>query len=104
LTQCIALDYGPRGVRATCICPGWVRTPMADGSMDELGELRSADREGAYELVSSRVPLRRPGSPDEIAAAVAWLASDGAGFTTGAVIAIDGGNSVVDSSSMEFVV
>ena len=104
LTQCIALDYGPRGVRANCICPGWVRTPMADGSMDELGELRGADREGAYELVSSRVPLRRPGSPDEIAAAVAWLASDGAGFTTGAVIAIDGGNSVVDSSSMEFVV
>jgi meso-butanediol dehydrogenase / (S,S)-butanediol dehydrogenase / diacetyl reductase len=104
LTQCIALDYGPRGVRANCICPGWVRTPMADRSMDELGELRGADREGAYELVSSRVPLRRPGSPDEIAAAVAWLASDGAGFTTGAVIAIDGGNSVVDSSSMEFVV
>ena len=104
LTQCIALDYGPQGVRANCICPGWVRTPMADGSMDELGELRGADREGAYELVSSRVPLRRPGSPEEIAAAVAWLASEGAGFTTGAVIAIDGGNSVVDSSSMEFAV
>jgi meso-butanediol dehydrogenase / (S,S)-butanediol dehydrogenase / diacetyl reductase len=104
LTQCIALDYGPQGVRANCICPGWVRTPMADEEMDELGELRGADREGAYELVSSRVPLRRPGSPEEIAAAVAWLASEGAGFTTGAVIAIDGGNSVVDSSSMEFAV
>jgi meso-butanediol dehydrogenase / (S,S)-butanediol dehydrogenase / diacetyl reductase len=104
LTQCIALDYGPQGVRANCICPGWVRTPMADGSMDELGALRGADREGAYELVSSRVPLRRPGNPEEIAAAVAWLASDEAGFTTGAVIAIDGGNSVVDSSSMEFAV
>jgi meso-butanediol dehydrogenase / (S,S)-butanediol dehydrogenase / diacetyl reductase len=104
LTQCIALDYGPQGVRANCICPGWVRTPMADRSMDDLGELRGADREGAYELVSSRVPLRRPGSPEEIAAAVAWLASEGAGFTTGAVLAIDGGNSVVDSSSMEFAV
>jgi meso-butanediol dehydrogenase / (S,S)-butanediol dehydrogenase / diacetyl reductase len=89
-------------VRANCICPGWVRTPMADGEMDELVALRGADREGAYELVTSRVPLRRPGSPDEIADAVAWLASEGAGFTTGAVIAIDGGNSVVDSSSMEF--
>jgi NAD(P)-dependent dehydrogenase (short-subunit alcohol dehydrogenase family) len=104
LTQCIALDYGPQGVRANCICPGWVRTPMADAEMDELGELRGADREGAYELVSSRVPLRRPGAPEEIAAAVAWLASEEAGFTTGAVIAIDGGNSVVDSSSMEFSV
>jgi meso-butanediol dehydrogenase / (S,S)-butanediol dehydrogenase / diacetyl reductase len=104
LTQCIALDYGPVGVRANCICPGWVRTPMADEQMDELGEQKGADREGAYELVSSRVPLRRPGSPDEIAAAVAWLASEDAGFTTGAAIAIDGGNSVVDSSSMEFAV
>lgn len=102
LTQCIALDYGPLGVRANCICPGWVRTPMADGEMDELGELKGTDREAAYELASSRVPLRRPGSPDEIAAAVAWLASEEAGFTTGAVIAIDGGNSIVDSSATEF--
>jgi len=104
LTQCIALDYGPHGVRANCICPGWVRTPMADAEMDELGELKGADREGAYELVSARVPLRRPGNPDEIAAAVAWLASEEAAFATGAVIAIDGGNSAVDSSSMEFAV
>ena len=102
LTQCIALDYGPRGVRANCICPGWIRTPMADEEMDELAELRGTDREGAYELVASPVPLRRPGLPDEIAAAVAWLASDEAGFTTGAVIAIDGGNTVVDPSATVF--
>jgi NAD(P)-dependent dehydrogenase (short-subunit alcohol dehydrogenase family) len=104
LTRCIALDYGPVGVRANCICPGWIRTPMADAEMDELGGLKGTDREGAYELVSSHVPLRRPGGPEEIAAAVAWLASEGAGFTTGAVIAVDGGNSVVDASSMEFAV
>jgi meso-butanediol dehydrogenase / (S,S)-butanediol dehydrogenase / diacetyl reductase len=102
LTQCIALDYGPLGVRANCICPGWIRTPMADAEMDELGELKDTDREGAYELASSRVPLRRPGTPDEVAAAVAWLASAEAGFTTGAVLPIDGGNTIVDSSSMEF--
>jgi meso-butanediol dehydrogenase/(S,S)-butanediol dehydrogenase/diacetyl reductase len=102
LTQCIALDYGPLGVRANCICPGWVRTPMADGEMDELGELRGTDRDGAYELVSAQVPLRRPGLPDEIAAAVAWLASEEAGFTTGAVLAIDGGNTIVDPSSTVF--
>jgi meso-butanediol dehydrogenase/(S,S)-butanediol dehydrogenase/diacetyl reductase len=102
LTQCIALDYGPRGVRANCICPGWVRTPMADAEMDELGELRGTDREGAYELVAARVPLRRPGTPEEIASAVAWLASPEAGFTTGAVLAIDGGNSILDASATEF--
>ena len=103
LTQCIALDYGPLGVRANCICPGWVRTPMADGEMDDLGERKGTDREGAYELASARVPLRRPGNPEEIAGAVAWLASREAGFTTGAVLAIDGGNNIVDSSAMEFV-
>jgi NAD(P)-dependent dehydrogenase (short-subunit alcohol dehydrogenase family) len=102
LTQCIALDYGPLGVRANCVCPGWVRTPMADEEMDELAALRGTDREGAYELVAAPVPLRRPGLPDEIASAVAWLASDQAGFTTGAVIAIDGGNTVVDPSATVF--
>jgi meso-butanediol dehydrogenase / (S,S)-butanediol dehydrogenase / diacetyl reductase len=102
LTQCIALDYGPRGVRANCICPGWVRTSMADAEMDELGALRGMDRDGAYELVASRVPLRRPGAPEEIASAVAWLASVEAGFTTGAVLTIDGGNSIVDTSATEF--
>jgi NAD(P)-dependent dehydrogenase (short-subunit alcohol dehydrogenase family) len=103
LTQCLALDYGPHGVRANCVCPGWVRTPMADGEMDDLGKLRGTDREGAYELVASRVPLRRPGAPEEIASAVAWLASPEAGFTTGAVLVVDGGNSIVDTSAMEFV-
>jgi meso-butanediol dehydrogenase/(S,S)-butanediol dehydrogenase/diacetyl reductase len=102
LTQCVALDYGPLGVRANCVCPGWVRTPMADEEMDELAEQHGTDREGAYELVASPVPLRRPAGPEEIAAAVAWLASDEASFLTGAVVAVDGGNTVVDASATVF--
>jgi meso-butanediol dehydrogenase/(S,S)-butanediol dehydrogenase/diacetyl reductase len=102
LTKCIALDYGPRGVRANCVCPGWVRTPMADASMDDLGRAKGTDREGAYDLVASHVPLRRPGSPEEIAETVAWLASPGAGFMTGAVVVVDGGNVIVDASATEF--
>lgn len=102
LTKSIALDYGPAGVRANCLCPGWVRTPMADGEMDELGEQRGTDREGAYALAASPVPLRRPGAPEEIAAAAAWLASDESSFVTGAVVAVDGGNVVVDASAAVF--
>ena len=46
LTQCIALDHGPAGVRANCVCPGWVRTPMADGEMDALGARLDSPRGG----------------------------------------------------------
>ena len=48
LTQCIALDHGPAGVRANCVCPGWTRTPMADGEMDELAAELGVGREDAY--------------------------------------------------------
>jgi meso-butanediol dehydrogenase / (S,S)-butanediol dehydrogenase / diacetyl reductase len=102
LTKSIALDYGPAGVRANCLCPGWVRTPMADGEMDELGEQRGTDREGAYALAAAPVPLRRPGTPEEIADAVAWLASEQSSFVTAAVVTIDGGNVVVDASAAAF--
>jgi NAD(P)-dependent dehydrogenase (short-subunit alcohol dehydrogenase family) len=102
LTQCIALDYGPAGVRANCVCPGWIRTEMADGAMDELAEGRSISREEAYALANAEVPARRPGRVEEAAEAVVWLASAAASYVNGAVLTVDGGTSIVDAGTLAF--
>ena len=102
LTRSLALNYGPRGVRVNAVCPGWVRTPMGDASMDEIAEQQGVDREGAYELAARFVPLRRAGDPSEIAAACLFLASREASFITGASLVVDGGAMVVDITTAPF--
>jgi meso-butanediol dehydrogenase/(S,S)-butanediol dehydrogenase/diacetyl reductase len=104
LTQSIARDYGPYGVRANCVCPGWIRTPMADRAMDELASRSGGDREAAYALANERVPARRPGTPEEVAEAIAWLASASASYVNGAVLPVDGGGAIVDIASAAFEV
>jgi meso-butanediol dehydrogenase / (S,S)-butanediol dehydrogenase / diacetyl reductase len=102
LTQCIALDHGPQGVRANCVCPGWIRTPMADGEMDELAARRRTDHEEAYVVALAHVPAGRAGGPEEVADAVAWLAGPASSYVNGAVITVDGGAAVVDPASLAF--
>jgi meso-butanediol dehydrogenase / (S,S)-butanediol dehydrogenase / diacetyl reductase len=104
LTQSIALDYGPRGVRANCVCPGWIRTPIADAEMDELAERTGRNREAAYELANRLVPARRPGTPEEAAEAIVWLASPASSYVNGAVLPVDGGGAIVDIASAGFQV
>jgi len=102
LTRSLALDYGPRGVRVNAVCPGWVRTPLADAEMDELAARRGISREDAYLLATSRTPLRRPADPAEIAACCLFLASSEASFVTGSVLVADGGSTAVDVSTLDF--
>lgn len=103
LTRSIARDYGPKGVRINALCPGWVRTAMADEQMEVVREkhlLGSIDE--AYALVTKHVPLRRPAEPSEVANVACFLASPEASMICGAVIAVDGGAGAVDLPTLAF--
>jgi NAD(P)-dependent dehydrogenase (short-subunit alcohol dehydrogenase family) len=102
LTKCVAADYGRQGVRANAVCPGWVRTPMADEDMDAVAAAHGLDREGAYERAHALHPLGRPAVPEEVAATILFLASPAAAYVTGAELMVDGGTSVVDPSAHAF--
>lgn len=103
LTRSIARDYGRRGVRANAVCPGWVRTEMADEQMRALVALRGLrDVAEAYRLVTKDVPLGRPAESDEIADAVLFLASSRARMITGTTLMVDGGASAVDLPTIAF--
>lgn len=103
LTKTLARDYGPSGVRVNTLCPGWVRTPMADAEMDEFAQAAGiASRDEAYGRVTQHVPLRRPAQPEEIASIVRFLASAEASYITGATIVADGGAHIVDLPTVQF--
>ncbi len=96
LTQQAALDYGPSKIRCNAICPGAIRTEMLERSMMPLAEALKTDVSGALAKLTSMSPLRRAGLPDEVTGICSYLASDDSTFTTGTVIVLDGGASIVD--------
>ncbi len=88
-TKCLALDHAHQGIRANCICPGRVETPFVRSRLSEY-----PDPEKAYREMASTQAVGRMGAPNEIAAAVLYLASDEAAFVTGTALEIDGGFAV----------
>lgn len=96
LTQQAALDYGPSKIRCNVVCPGAIRTEMLEKAMTPLAESLKTDIDGAFSKMTSMSPLRRAASPDEVTGVCSYLASDDSAFTTGTVVVIDGGASIVD--------
>ena len=102
LSRSVARDYGPQGVRANVVCPGWVRTPMADEEMQPLMAAYGISLDQAYQRVTQDVPLRRAATPEEIAQVCAFLGSPAASIVSGAVLAADGGSTIVDVPTLAF--
>ncbi|HCT6827699.1 TPA: SDR family oxidoreductase, partial [Klebsiella pneumoniae] len=102
LMRSVARDYGPQGVRANAVCPGWVTTPMADEEMRPLMQAEGLSLTEAYQRVCRDVPLRRPASPEEIAQASQFLCSPQAAIISGATLVADGGASIVDVPTLAF--
>jgi NAD(P)-dependent dehydrogenase (short-subunit alcohol dehydrogenase family) len=86
LTRAAALDAAPYGVRVNCVCPAFTDTPLVDAWV-----LAQPDPAVAREAIAREQPLGRVGRPEEVAAAIAYLASDEAAFITGAALPVDGG-------------
>jgi len=86
MTKAMAIDHGKQGIRVNCLCPGDVDTPMLEVDAKNRG-LSYAD----YMKGAANRPLGRVGTPQELARAALFLASDDSSFMTGAALVVDGG-------------
>lgn len=83
-TKAMGMEIASRGITVNCVAPGFIATAMTDALDD-----------GQKEKINSTIPMGRMGSPDEIASAVAYLASDEAAYITGATLHVNGGMAMV---------
>src|SRR3970282_1347603 len=87
LTRSCAVDFAELGVRVNSICPGTTDTPLVQAAAH-----RAPDPPPARRALETCRPLNRLGRPEEIAAAILFLASDEVGYATGAILSVDGGS------------
>ena len=82
LTMSLADDWGPHGITVNCLAPGWFRT--------EQNKILYEDKEWV-EYLTDRIPLKRPGRPDDLDGAIVFLASESSRYITGQTLLVDGG-------------
>jgi len=87
LTRGMAVDHAPDGIRVNAVCPGPIFTPFHERRTREMGRTLEQYREDA----AKSTILKRPGTPEEVAACILFLASDDASFVTGTLLFVDGG-------------
>jgi NAD(P)-dependent dehydrogenase (short-subunit alcohol dehydrogenase family) len=85
-TRALAEELAPDNIRANSVCPGWIDTPFNEPAIEFMG-----GRAQQEEMVQQTVPLKRQGTPEEIAPGILYLASDASSYVTGQELVIDGG-------------
>ena len=95
LTKHVAVDYARFGIRANCVCPGVIETPMTEALMrvEAAADIRAG--------IQALHPLKRFGQPEEVAWAALFFASDVSSFVTGQALAVDGGMTAGTPSVLE---
>lgn len=92
LAQSTAVEYAPHNIRVNCVCPGATATPLYTRSIQEFADRYGNGKASEVDAaVKSRYPMGRIGTPEEVAAVVAFMLSDQSRFVTGALIPVDGG-------------
>lgn len=84
LTKTAAIEYATRGIRVNAVCPGFIETPL----LEQAGIIKGSEQ---YEAIAALHPMKRLGTPEEVAAMVVWLFSAASSFVTGTSMLVDGG-------------